>query len=169
MTSFILDYHLLSVKTWSIWFYFSIKRCPRVFINFAIWEHCTLDRFFGVTNLLHKPHYHYYSRLLFLWILGENQSEECYAIGWGAWEGQLYLCASWLGLVGSCGTELNSQVLPRVSCNWVRWFKPDSQWLNGKTWQHWTTLDTNVSYRCQTATEGCPYPAIVCPIEGQAS
>jgi hypothetical protein len=46
--------------------------------------------------------------------------------------GRLYSCASRPLSVGSLSTELNSQVLPNISYSQVRWFRPDSQWLNGK-------------------------------------
>lgn len=55
---------------------------------------------------------------------------------WGG--GLLYSCVSRPVSSGSLGTYPNSQVLPYISYNWMSWFRPFSQWLNGKMWQHWT-------------------------------
>jgi hypothetical protein len=65
--------------------------------------------------------------------------------------GQLYSYASRPVSVGSCDTEPSSLVLPSISHSLVRWFRPHSQWLNSKTWQHWTAYDTNSFYRSQAA------------------
>jgi hypothetical protein len=54
-----------------------------------------------------------------------QQGEECRV-------GQLYSRPPQPVSVGSCSTELNSQVLPSIPYSRVRWFTPDLQWLNGK-------------------------------------
>jgi hypothetical protein len=94
------------------------------------------------------------SRFLSSWRFDENQPEERNAIVWEVWNKWTVFVCFLANFGRSRGTELNSQMLPSVSYNRVRWFRPDSQWLNGKTWQHWTPGDTKVSYRCQAANEG---------------
>jgi hypothetical protein len=70
---------------------------------------------------------------------------------------RLYSCASRPISVGSRGTEPNWPVLPNISYNRVRWFRPDSQWFHRKTWQRCSALNCwryKRLLRCRAATEG---------------
>jgi hypothetical protein len=91
------------------------------------------------------------------WSLGENQSEERFATGWGVWGGAdcIRVLLGVFGRVTRYRAELTSVAkYVLLSCSRVRWFRPNSQWQNSKTWQHYTLHYRNDSYRCQTATEG---------------
>jgi hypothetical protein len=64
-----------------------------------------------------------------------------------------------------CQACLNSLLL---------WFRPDWQWLKGKTCQtcqHWIAHDADVTYRRQASANGCPQPCycVVCCNKDHAS
>jgi hypothetical protein len=97
---------------------------------------------------------HDYTLFLFSWSLGKNQSEERYATGWGVWSGlPVFVCFSAdFGRITRYRVELTSVAKYILQPSEVA----QARLAMAERWNV-TTLncsDTNISYRCQTATEG---------------